>query len=282
MSAPPTKTPLRTTQPLTLAITSGKGGVGKSTIAANVALSLSQLGLRVTLLDGDMGLANLDVLMGLLPKRTLEHFFREGVPLEEIVIDGPAGLKVVPAGSGLPELTRLGPQHLAALVAGLQRLTVRTDVLLVDTAAGIGDHVSGLFPIADRVLLVTWPEPTALVDAYAALKVIRRRQPDQAIGLVVNGVRSADEARRVHQRLETAARQFLGTGVELDGYVLEDPAVADAARRQRPVLMAHPLCAASRSVERLALRLSALAGGRFKGATDEPCQPATQTIDIQH
>lgn len=266
---------------LTVAVGSGKGGVGKTSLVANLAICLAKTGLRVTVVDGDMGLANIDVLLGLVPKLTIEHFFREHVPLDEIAVEGPAGVRVVPAGSGLPELTQLGADDLLRFVEGIGRLRESADVVLIDTAAGIGEGACRLWLLADRFLLVTWPEPTALVDAYAALKVLCRRGPQHPVGIVANGVADEDEAQAVHRRLQVAARKFLERDVALDGYVVRDEAVADAARRQRAVVLAHPLSPASRSYERLALHLAALAGGRMRGATGTPC-PSLQPGELVH
>ena len=267
---------------LTVAVGSGKGGVGKTTLVANLAIALARLGLKVTVVDGDMGLANLDVLLGLVPRRTLEHFFREGLPLEDLAVDGPLGVRVIPAGSGLPELTQLSMDELIQFVRGLQPLRETSDVLIFDTAAGIAESSSRLWLLAERFMLVTWPEPTALVDAYAALKVLRRRGPQQQVGLVVNGAKDADEAKRVHRRLDAAAQQFLGQGIQLDGYVVRDEAVAEAARRQKAVVLAQPLAPASRCVERLALHLAALAGGRLRGAGEQQWENACTPAELSH
>ncbi len=262
----------------TIAIGSGKGGVGKTTVSANLALALARQGLRVTLLDGDMGLANVDVMLGLVPEMTIEHFFTDGVPLEELAVEGPLGIRVIPAGSGLPEMSRLAPADLAALDQGLEPLRRSSDIVLMDTPAGIGDVAARLWLMADRVLLVTWPEPTALVDAYAALKVLRRGSQQPAAALVVNGASGREEAELVHRRLDVAARQFLGEGLPLDGFVVRDEAVTEAARRQRAVLLADPLSQASRSIERLALNVAALAAGRTRGSIGQTwarnCTPA--------
>lgn len=267
---------------LTLGITSGKGGVGKTSLAANLAICLGQAGLRVTLLDADMGLANLDVLLGLAPKLTVEHFFRDKVPLADILVEGPAGVRLIPAGSGLPELTSLAPADLLRFVEELRGLRATSDVVLIDTSAGISDHVSRMLMLADRVLLVTWPEPTALVDAYAALKVLHRRHPTQEVGLVVNGARSENEAQTVHQRLSTASQRFLRRGVDYDGSVPWDDAVPDAARRQRAVVTVHPLSPASRSLKRLAHHIAALARGRLRGVVQESWTSNALVPDLQH
>ncbi len=276
------KRPVRLPRAMTMAVGSGKGGVGKTTIVANLAIALARTGLRVTVIDGDMGLANVDVMLGLVPQRTLEHFFREGVPLEDIAIEGPLGVRVVPAGSGLPELTHLSSDELLAFVKGMAPLRESSDVILLDSAAGIAENAARLWLLAERFLLVTWPEPTALVDAYAALKVLRRRGPQQDVGLLVNGVADAAEAERVHKRLDTAARQFLGDGVAFDGHIVKDEAMADAARRQLAAVLAHPLSPASRCFERLALHVAALAGGRMRGATGQTWQKTAWPAELLH
>jgi flagellar biosynthesis protein FlhG len=261
----------RAAQPLTLAVTSGKGGVGKTTVVANLALSLARNGLRVTVLDADLGLANLDVLLGLTPKKTIEHFFREEISMEEIVMEGPLGTRLVPAGSGLPELTSLSQAELLRFVDGLRELRRECDVLLIDTSAGIGDQVSRMLFLADRTLLVTWPEPTALVDAYAALKVALRHRGDASIGLVVNGANGAEEARRIHERLETASRKFLGRSIELEGHIVLDEAIVQASRRQQPVVLTSPMAPSSRCFEQLASRIAARAEGGLRGAIEGTC-----------
>jgi flagellar biosynthesis protein FlhG len=265
-----------------VAITSGKGGVGKTAVTANLAIALGRLGRRVTVLDADMGLANLDVALGLVPKKTLEHFFHGSIDLGEIVIEGPAGIRLIPGGSGIPELTALATGELLRFVDALARVREECDLLLIDTAAGIGDQVSRMVSLADRVLLVTWPDPTALVDAYAALKVSRRRRPDQNVGLVVNGVENEAEASRVHARLTAAATRFLGQGVDLDGFIARDEALQSATRRQLSVVISNPLSPSSRCFERLALTLTAQLHGQAVGCVGERCASASRAEETMH
>ncbi|UCF66041.1 MAG: MinD/ParA family protein [Acidobacteriota bacterium] len=270
------------TRPLRLAVTSGKGGVGKTTTVANLALSIANTGLRTTIVDGDMGLANLDVLLGLTPQRTLEHFFRNQATLDEIVLSGPRGIRIVPAGSGLPELTQLCSAELLQLVEAFDRLQRSTDLLIIDTPSGISDQVSRLIQLCDRVLVIAWPEPTALVDAYAALKVIHQRSPQLDAGLLVNGARDATEAERVHRRIVAAAEKFLGRAIELDGFIVHDGAINEAARRQRAVVLSHPLSPASRCFERLALHIAALARTPTRGVPKESWPDETRAGEIVH
>lgn len=272
----------RAAQNLTLAVTSGKGGVGKTSVVANLALALAKRGLRVTVLDADLGLANVDVLLGLVPTKTIEHFFKDGVPLTEIVHEGPLGVRFVPAGSGLPELTSLSQTDLYRFVQDLRILREQSDILLIDTAAGIGEQVSRMLLLADRVLLITWPEPTALVDAYASLKVALRHRLTRNVGLVVNGVRNEEEAIRVHGRLATAAKKFLGREIAMDGFIVRDEAMVDASRRQRAVVQASPFSPASRCFERLSQTITSMVEGRMRGAVDEPWRKDERPAELMH
>jgi flagellar biosynthesis protein FlhG len=272
----------REARPRIVAVTSGKGGVGKTTVVANLAIALSRIGVRTTVLDGDLGLANLDVVLGVTPGRTIEHFFRGEASLRDIAVEGPHAVRVIPAGSGLPELTDLPKSELARFVGGLQELAASTDLLLLDSAAGIGEQTVRLSGLADRVLLVTWPDPSALIDAYATLKVLAQRRPEQPIELVVNGARDEEEARRIHARLAAACERFLARQIDLLGHLSLDESVRDATREQVPFLLTSPLGRASRDLERLALRISAHGAAVGSGATDATWQGTGRTMDIQH
>jgi flagellar biosynthesis protein FlhG len=177
-----------------MAITSGKGGVGKTNVVAGLAMSLAQQGQRVLVLDADFGLANIDILLGLTPTHTLEHVLRGEKVLEEILLDGPMGIKVIPASSGIQELTRLDAMAEMRLIQGLQRVAEHMDWLLIDTAAGIHDSVVKLLMAAQEILLITTPEPTSLVDAYAMVKVVHLRDPKKPVWLLVNNCQGEVEA----------------------------------------------------------------------------------------
>ena len=173
-----------------MAIASGKGGVGKTNVVAGLAMTLAQMGQRVVVLDADFGLANLDILLGLTPQYTLEHVLRGEQLMEDILLDGPFGIKIIPASSGIQELTRLDAAAELRLVQGLQRISQSNDWLLIDTAAGIHDSVIKLLMAAQEVLLVTTPEPTALVDVYAMVKVVHLRDSTKPLWLLVNNSQS--------------------------------------------------------------------------------------------
>jgi flagellar biosynthesis protein FlhG len=222
-----------------IAFTSGKGGVGKSNIAAAAAVLLAQCGKRVLLVDGDLGLANIDVLFGLKPRLTLQHVIREGRGIDEAMVEGPCGITILPAGSGLQELTALMGPQLDELLAAFHLLDSRMDYILFDTPAGISLTVTAFLEPSDHVVLVTMPEPTALTDAYALIKVLAKRGRRDRISVLVNQAGAA-EARAVFRGLAWVTEQFLDQQIEYLGHVPRDPLVAEAVRRQQPIALAYP------------------------------------------
>lgn len=223
-----------------MAITSGKGGVGKTNVVAGLAIALSRMGQRVVVMDADFGLANLDILLGLSPIHTLEHVLRGEKLLEEILLEGPGGLRIIPASSGIQELTRLDTLGELRLIQGLQRVAETADWLLIDTAAGIHDSVVRLLMAAQEVVLVTTPEPTSLVDAYAMVKVLHLRDPAKALWLLVNNAQSLEEAEETIQQLQAATLRFLGKDLQVLGMLPSDPHVLQAVRQQRSVAELYP------------------------------------------
>jgi len=238
-----------------MAIASGKGGVGKTNVVAGLAMSLAQQGQRVAVLDADFGLANLDILLGLAPQYTLEHVLRGEKLLEEILLDGPYGIRIIPASSGIQELTRLDAAAEMRLVQGLQRVSQSIDWLLIDTAAGIHDSVIKLLMAAQEVLLVTTPEPTALVDAYAMVKVVHLRDPLKPLWLMVNNAQNEEEAEETIEQLQAAIRRFLNKEIHVLGMVPTDPFMLQAVRQQRCVVDLYPHAPASKALARAAHQL---------------------------
>jgi flagellar biosynthesis protein FlhG len=222
-----------------LAFTSGKGGVGKSNIAAASAMLLAQCGKRVLLVDGDLGLANIDVLLGMKPRLTLQHVIRGERSIEEVLAEGPGGISILAAGSGLQQMATLGETQLEELVAAFQVLDSRMDYVVFDTPAGISFTVTAFLEPSDRVVLVTVSEPTAVTDAYALIKVLWRRGRRDGIGVLVN-LASETEGRSIHRGLSWVSEQFLDQQLEFVGHVPRDPLVAEAVRRQRPIALAYP------------------------------------------
>ena len=248
-----------------LAISSGKGGVGKTNVVAGLAIALARQGQRVVIVDADFGLANLDILLGLAPQNTLEQVLRGEKVLEEILLEGPEGVRIVPASSGVQELTRLDGAAELRLVQGLQRVAEDADWMLVDTAAGVHDSVVKLLMAAQQVLLVATPEPASLVDAYAVLKVLHLRDAEKPVRLVVNNAQSAEEAEETIQQLDLATRRFLGRSVEALGAIPHDPWLLQAVREQRCVVDRFPESPSARAFESLARIL--IEGGQWDPAS---------------
>jgi flagellar biosynthesis protein FlhG len=223
-----------------MAIASGKGGVGKTNVVAGLAMTLAQQGQRVVVLDADFGLANLDILLGLSPEFTLEHVLRGEKLMEEILLDGPFGIRIIPASSGIQELTRLDTAAELRLVQGLQRISQGIDWLLIDTAAGIHDSVIKLLMAAQEVLLITTPEPTALVDAYAMVKVVHLRDPHKPLWLLINNAQNEQEAEETIEQLQAATLRFLNRELQVLGMIPSDPFMLQAVRQQRCVVDLFP------------------------------------------
>lgn len=238
-----------------IAITSGKGGVGKSNIAVNLAIKFAAAGKDVVLLDADLGLANADVLCSVDLHANLSHFIARKRELRDVLTDAPGGFRLIGGASGLARMADLSDDDRQRLVTALAELEETTDVILIDTGAGISPNVLSFTRAADHVLVVTTPEPTAITDAYAVIKVVSREANDRRISLLVNQVRSPGEGRIVHDRIARVARQFLGVTVFDAGYVMSDDQVSLAVRRRIPFALSHPKCAASVCVGQLASRL---------------------------
>ena len=235
-----------------MAITSGKGGVGKTNVVAGLAIALANQGQKVVVLDADFGLANIDILLGLAPTHTLEHVLRGEKVLEEIMVEGPRGIQVIPASSGIQELTRLDAASELRLIQGLQRVSEGQDWLLIDTAAGIHDSVIKLIMAAQEIVLVTTPEPTSLVDAYAMVKVVHLRDATKPIWLLINNSQTETEAEETIEQLQAATLRFLGRELQVLGMIPSDPHVLQAVRQQRSVVDLYPRSPASIAFQSIA------------------------------
>jgi flagellar biosynthesis protein FlhG len=247
-----------------VAVVSGKGGVGKTNIAVNVAIALAAAGQRVLLVDADLGLANVDLVLGQRPRGDLGHVLAGKMALGDIVQEGPAGIRWIPGASHMPALSRIGERRREALLAHLTALETQHDYVLLDAPAGIGQGVLHLARQADELVLVTTPEPTAMMDAYALLKAAAAPGRD-ALGrvrLAVNMVSHRRQADEVHRRIARTAARFLGLDVGLLGYVFCDGHVGRAVQKQQPLLLAYPHSQAAWCLKRL--------GGALAEARETP------------
>lgn len=248
-----------------LAITSGKGGVGKTFLSANLAAALARRGKRVLVLDADLGLANLDVVLNLQPKVTLHDVFTGKVQLEEAILPAPGGFSVLLAGSGLVEYSRLTPEVREQLQRIIDTLAPRFDHILLDTGAGISDVVLYAVSLADEVMVIATPEPTSMTDAYATIKVLATQQQRGGIRLVVNQVGRLGEGRAIRNQLQLVVDKFVAPlmaegrstpQLELVGEVPQDPSVREAIQRRQLLLELMPGSAAAQAVETLAAKIS--------------------------
>lgn len=245
--------------PRVLAVTSGKGGVGKSNIVANLGLALSFLGSRVLLIDADLGLANLDILLGLAPRYTVQDVLSLRQSLAQVIVEGPGGLKVLPACSGLPELAELDEGQKLFLLNELDHYSETIDMVLIDTGAGISRNVLFFNLAAQECILVANNQPTSLTDTYALIKIMATRHKQNRFKLLVNGVSRPREGEAVYQTLLRVTEGFLDQEVFLEylGFIPFDQSVPQAVMRQQPVLALYPEAPASKSFTRIARQLRA-------------------------
>jgi len=245
------------------AITSGKGGVGKTFLSANLAAAMARQGERVLVLDADLGLANLDVVLNLFPKITLHDVFTGKNTLAEAILPAPGGFHVLLAGSGMVEYSRLTPEVRERLVAVIQEVVPRFDRILLDTGAGISDVVLYTISLADEVLVVATPEPTSLTDAYATIKVLATTQGRRDLRLIVNQVSKAGEGRVIRGQLQQVVDRYVSPTVDVPvklefvGEIPMDNAVRDAVRRRQLMVECLPGAPASQAVIAAATRLIA-------------------------
>jgi flagellar biosynthesis protein FlhG len=238
-----------------IAITSGKGGVGKTNVAVNLAIKLASAGKNVVLLDADLGLANADVICNIDLPANLSHVIARRKDLHEVLVKAPGGFSLIGGASGLARMADLTDADRQRIVTAMAELERVTDVILIDTGAGISPNVLAFTRAADHVLVVTTPEPTAITDAYAVVKVISRDNADRRVSLLVNQVRNAGEARIVHERIAKVARQFLNVRVYDAGHIPADDQVSAAVRKRAPFVLSAPRCGASEAISQLAIRL---------------------------
>lgn len=241
-----------TRQPLVIAVASGKGGVGKTNVSVNLAISLALMGRKTWILDADLGLANVDVLLGLSPRRNLSHVLRGECGLEEIVLEGPEGVRIVPASSGIQTMADLSRTETSGLIHAFSALVEDVDVLIVDTAAGIHSTVTMFAAAAHQVLLVLCNEPASITDGYALVKVLSREHGIRDVQVLSNMVRSQLEGRELYQKIARVTDRYLDITVRYAGHVPHDDFLRRALQRQQPVVTAFPACRATEAFKKLA------------------------------
>lgn len=239
----------------TIAITSGKGGVGKTNITANLACMLAKMNKKTLILDADAGLANIDVILGLTPQYNLHDVLTGKRSLSEIMVSGPEGIKILPSASGIQEMADLSRGQKLTLLEDLDSIQEDLDFMLIDTAAGIANNVMYFNVAAGEIIVVTSPEPTSLTDAYALIKILYQRYAKKRFRVLINMVSGAAEARKVYRRLSSATDHFLNLNIEFMGYILHDKKLQDAVRMQKAVVELYPDSQASLCVKKIAEKI---------------------------
>ncbi len=245
----------RPSRTYTVAVTSGKGGVGKTSIAVNLSVLLARNGRRVRLVDADFGLANAEVLFGVRPRYTLQDVLSGDVDIRDAWLETPAGVRLLSSGSGLEEMANIGSSVGAALMDHVAASMGDDEVLLIDTGPGIDDSVVSLLTLADEVMMVTTPEPTAVADTYAAIKVLVSRVPSADITLIANCCASPAQATAVADGIESVCRRFLKRSFDRHDYLPSDAAVGWAIRTRKPLMLSSPQSHISPWLRRTSIRL---------------------------
>ncbi|MGI6778775.1 MAG: MinD/ParA family protein [Acetivibrionales bacterium] len=238
-----------------ITVTSGKGGVGKTNITINLAISLSEMGYRVIILDADFGLANIDVLLGVSPQYTLVDVIRNKKNIIEVLTNGPNNIKFVSGGSGVEELVRLDRVQVERFINNIALLDKIADIVIIDTGAGLSESVMSFVASADEVVLVTTPEPTSITDAYALVKMVSNRYKNKVIKVIVNRAESTKEANDILAKLSLVAEKFLSVNLIPIGYILQDDTVIKAVKMQQPFTIVYPKSQASRYIREISRKL---------------------------
>ncbi len=238
-----------------ICITSGKGGVGKTNFTINLALELSKLGNRIVIIDADLGLANIDVVLGAIPKYTLLDLIHNNKTIEEVMVEGPNNIKIISGGSGVTELVDMPLSSIEDLIGKLHSINDYADIILVDTGAGLSNSVLSFVLAASEVILVTTPEPTSITDAYAMIKTINLREKNKKIRLIINRVESVTEGDIAFEKLNNAAKRFLLLDLYKLGYIFEDISVIRSVKKQTPFTIEYPNSIVSKNIKSIAVRL---------------------------
>ncbi len=238
-----------------IAVTGGKGGVGKTNVSVNLGVAMSELGHRVMLLDADLGLANIDVVLGLHPKYDISHVMRGERSLEEVVVQGPSGMRIIPGASGIQAMAEMGPAEHAGLIRAFSDLAGDVDTLIVDTAAGISDTVLSFSRASHEIVVVVCDEPASITDAYAIIKLLNRDYGHQRFRILANMVRSAQEGRDLYNKMCRVTDRYLDVALSFMGAIPYDDNLRKAVRTQRPVVQAFPRSRVAQGFRNLARKV---------------------------
>jgi flagellar biosynthesis protein FlhG len=269
-----------------IAITSGKGGVGKTNVSVNLAVALSDAGKRVMLLDADLGLANVDVLLGLRPDSNLSHVIDGKRTLEEVIVKGPSDILVVPASSGVKRLAELSVMENAGLIRAFSELNHDVDTLIIDTAAGINESVTSFSRAAQEVVVVVCDEPASITDAYALIKVLNTEYGIQHFRVLANQAHSAQEGRELFNKISRVTDRYLDVTLEFMGVVPHDDYLRKAVRKQRAVVQAFPRSRSAMAFKNLAQKtdkwpVPSAAGGHLEFFVERLIQSHNAHMEIE-
>ncbi len=256
---------MKTNEPRIIAVSSGKGGVGKTNFVANMALHFAGLNKKVLIMDADLGLSNIDVLLGITPHYNLKHVLNGSKSMKEIIADGPMGIKIIPASSGVRELTRLTDMQRLKLLSELEHFDIPVDVVIIDTGAGISDNVLFFCSSAQETIVVVTPEPTSIADAYALIKVLSRDFGEKCFRILVNTARSEKEAFDTFRKLALVTDRFLSLSIDYLGYLPFEPSVKDAIIAQKGYIAMYPNSSFARKLAAVANKVLEDPVGNVKG-----------------
>ncbi|NOZ69253.1 MAG: MinD/ParA family protein [Deferribacteres bacterium] len=249
----------------TIAVASGKGGVGKTNITANLAIGFSMLNKKVMVFDADLGLSNIDVILNLATRYNIKDLLKGEKKLEDLIVEGPQGIKILPASSGIQELTSLDEFQRLRLIEEFESYNGNLDYLLIDTSSGISENVSFFCMAAQEIIIVTSAEPTSMTDAYALIKVLFTKYQEKDFRVLINNVKNSHEATEVYKRLSTAAERFLSISLDYIGFVPHDSSVPKAVRQQKALIDIYPESEAAKSLMEIAGRISGESNNNVKG-----------------
>ena len=238
-----------------IAVSGGKGGVGKTNISVNLAVSLAEIGKRVMVLDADLGLANIDVILGLHPKFDLSHVLRGEKDLDEIIIEGPEGIRLIPGASGIQHMAELSPAEHAGIISAFSETASDIDTLIVDTAAGISDTVISFTRASQEVIVVVCDEPASITDAYAIMKLLNKEYGNMRFRILANMVRTAQEGRDLYNKMCAVTDKYLDVMLSFMGAIPYDDNLKKAVKSQKPVVTAFPRSKAAQAFKNLARKV---------------------------